>query len=233
MKLIRESEHIYRLCAFGLVNCFLVKHNRSCTLIDTNLPGSAEAILAAAKNLGLAIKRILTHAHFDHVGSLDTLTAQLPGVEIAIGIRESNFLNGNFMLEQDERGKPLFGFLRCSTKPTTLLNDGGRVGPFLAVSSPGHTPGTLLSSTRATIPFSRVTRLPRELASWSPGYFNSLSRSLRSHGTPNSPGRAVQSFAIFAPLACASVMENPSFLPTGALDRAASRALRQHPTSHL
>ena len=142
MKLIQESEHIYRLSSFGLVNCFLVEHDRGCTLVDTSLPGSAKSILAAAKKLSFPIQRILlTHAHFDHVGSLDALAPQLPGIEIAIGARESRFLSGDFSLDPEEHGKPLFGFRRCNTKPTRLLNDGDRIGPFLAFSCPGHTPG--------------------------------------------------------------------------------------------
>lgn len=142
MKLIQESEHIYRLVSFGLVNCFLVEHEGSCTLIDANLPGSANAILAAARKLDLPICRILlTHAHFDHVGSLDALDALFPNIEIAIGTRESRFLSGDFSLDPNENGKPLFGFCRCRAKPTTLLNDGQRIGSFLALNSPGHTPG--------------------------------------------------------------------------------------------
>jgi len=143
MKIIQESEHVYRLSRLGLVNCFLVEHDGACTLIDTNLPGSANSILESSNRLNLPIRRILlTHAHFDHVASLDALAAQLPGpLEIAIGARESRFLTGDLSLDSNEQGKPLFGFMRCKTKPTTTLNDGASIGTFLALSCPGHTPG--------------------------------------------------------------------------------------------
>lgn len=142
MKITQESEHIYRLSRFGLVNCFLVEHGGTSTLIDTNLLGSADSILQAVKKLNLPIQRILlTHAHFDHVGSLDALAGELPHIEVAIGARESRLLAGDFSLDRDEHGKPLFGFMRVKTKPTAALNDGDRIGLFLAIASPGHTPG--------------------------------------------------------------------------------------------
>ena len=142
MKIIQESDNLYRLTRLAMVNCFLVEHGHTCTLIDTNLPGSAGSILRHARSLNLPIQRILlTHAHFDHVASLDAIASQLPGVEIAIGSRESRFLAGNLSLQQNERGKKLFGFMVAKSRPTKLLNDGDRIGPFIAISSPGHTPG--------------------------------------------------------------------------------------------
>ncbi len=142
MKIIRESDHLYRLTRFGMVNCFLLEHDHAFTLIDTNLPGSANSILDFAKTLNLPIQRILlTHAHFDHVASLEALASYLPGVEIAIGAREARFLAGDFSLEKNERGRKLFGFMKVKSRPTGFLNDGDRIGPLLAISSPGHTPG--------------------------------------------------------------------------------------------
>jgi glyoxylase-like metal-dependent hydrolase (beta-lactamase superfamily II) len=45
---------------------------------------------------------LLTHAHFDHVTSLDALVAELPDLEIAIGLREARLLEGDFELEPNE-----------------------------------------------------------------------------------------------------------------------------------
>ena len=54
-----------------------------CTLIDAGLSGSADDIMGIARKLQLPIRRILlTHAHVDHIGSLDALAAQLPGVAV-------------------------------------------------------------------------------------------------------------------------------------------------------
>ena len=73
---------VTRVSRFGFVNAYLVEEDDGLTVVDTMLPRSAKAILKAAA--GRPIKRIaLTHAHGDHVGSLDALAEELPGVEVA------------------------------------------------------------------------------------------------------------------------------------------------------
>lgn len=131
-----------RLTRFGMINCFLVREDDGFTLVDTGLVGSGGAIIHAAQRLGTPICRIvLTHAHIDHVGSLDSLVSHLPGIELAIGERESRLLRRDFSLDAGESGKILFGFPGTKSQPTLLLNDGDRVGSLQAVCSPGHTPG--------------------------------------------------------------------------------------------
>jgi len=125
-----------------MVNCFLIKEDDGLTLIDTNLAGSAPGIREAAQTLGAPICRVvLTHAHIDHVGSLDALVRQFPEVEFAVGQRESRLLVPDFSLDAGESGKKLFGFPGAKSRPTRLLNDGDRVGSLQAIFSPGHTPG--------------------------------------------------------------------------------------------
>jgi len=142
MKLVHETDRLIRLTRFGMVNCFLVKEDEGLTLIDTGLAGSASGILAAAQRLGGPIRRIaLTHAHLDHVGCLDALGPQSPGVAIAISQRESRLLRRDFSLDAGESGKKLIGFPGARSNPTLLLKDGDRVGSLEAVFSPGHTPG--------------------------------------------------------------------------------------------
>jgi glyoxylase-like metal-dependent hydrolase (beta-lactamase superfamily II) len=142
MKIFRETENLCRLTRFGMFNCFLVKGEGGCTLIDTNIGGSARAILQFSRKLGWPISRIaLTHAHFDHVSSLDELASALPGVEIVIGARESRFLRGDLSLDPGEHGKELFGFASTRTKATRALADGEQVSWLRGISCPGHTPG--------------------------------------------------------------------------------------------
>ncbi len=142
MKIVKETENLYRLTRLGMVNCFLVRDEDGLVLIDTNLPGTARAILRAAEKLGSRIcKIILTHAHFDHTGSVDEIMVALPGIELLIGERERRLLAGDFTLEPGESGKKLLGFPRIRSKPTQCLNDGDRIGPLEAISTPGHTPG--------------------------------------------------------------------------------------------
>ena len=142
MQLVQETKNLFRLTRFGMVNCFLVSEEDGFTLVDTGLAGSAPAIRKAAKSLGAPIRRtILTHAHIDHVGSLDALVREYPRIELAVGQRESRLLRKDFSLDPGETGKRLIGFPGVKSQPTRLLNDGDHVGSLQAVFSPGHTPG--------------------------------------------------------------------------------------------
>src|SRR6202451_900477 len=77
-----------RVSRFGFVNCYLVREDDGLTLVDCMIGGSSKKILAAAERLGAPIKRIaLTHAHGDHIGSLDALAEALPRVEGIISAR--------------------------------------------------------------------------------------------------------------------------------------------------
>ncbi len=86
MKVVQETENLFRLTRLGMINCFLVREADGLTLVDAGLAGSAGSILAAASRLGAPIRRIvLTHAHIDHIGSLDNLMAALPTAELSTG----------------------------------------------------------------------------------------------------------------------------------------------------
>lgn len=142
MKLIPETANLCRLNQFNMFNCFLLKESNELTLIDTNFPGSGEAILRAATSLGLPITTIaLTHAHFDHVGSLDVLAQALLNAKIVIGEREARLLRGDFSLDPGETGKPLLGFKRVRSAVDRVLNDGDQVGSLRVIACPGHIPG--------------------------------------------------------------------------------------------
>jgi glyoxylase-like metal-dependent hydrolase (beta-lactamase superfamily II) len=132
---------VTRISRFGVVNAFLVEEDDGLTLIDTMIPGSTAAILKAAG--GRPIKRIaLTHAHADHIGSLDALAGKLPGVEVLSSSRDARFLAGDKSLDPDEqRGKLRGGYPGAKTSPTRTLEAGERIGSLEVFASPGHTPG--------------------------------------------------------------------------------------------
>lgn len=142
MKLTQETKSLFRLTRFGMVNCFLVKEDDGFTLIDSGLSGSGPDILKMARHSGAPIRRIaLTHAHIDHVGALDVIVQQIPGVELAVSRRESRLLARDFSLDAGETGKKLLGFPGTKSRPSRLLDDGDRIGSLQAIFTPGHTPG--------------------------------------------------------------------------------------------
>ena len=80
MRTTSITDNLIQLTRLGLVNAYLVREEDGLTLVDTMIPRSGSAILAAAKAAGAPIRRIaLTHGHGDHVGSLDELAAALGG----------------------------------------------------------------------------------------------------------------------------------------------------------
>ena len=144
MKVVQETENLFRLTRLGMINCFLVREADGLTLVDAGLAGSAASILAAASRLGAPIRRIvLTHAHIDHIGSLDNLMAALPTAEFSVGKREARLLAKDLSLDAGERGKSLMGFTGAKSRPSRVLLEGERVGSLQTVASPGHTPGHL------------------------------------------------------------------------------------------
>ena len=145
MHISAHGNYLVRLTRFTAFNCYLVRQDDGLALIDTGLNGSASSILKAAGQLGQPIVRILlTHAHADHVGSLDALSQALPGVEVLIGAREARLMAGDLSLDSSEpQTPPRGGFPRVKTAPTRTVQAGERVGTLEVIAAPGHTPGQI------------------------------------------------------------------------------------------
>src|SRR3954463_16442410 len=143
MKTLRHTPNLIRLTRLRAVNAFFVVEDDGLTLVDTMIPRSQDAILAAARELDAPIVRIvLTHPHGDHVGSLDALAAALPQAEVSISARDARFLAGDMSLDPDEpQSKLRGGYPKVETRPGRLLAPGDRVGSLEVVAAPGHTPG--------------------------------------------------------------------------------------------
>jgi glyoxylase-like metal-dependent hydrolase (beta-lactamase superfamily II) len=143
MRATEHGSHLVRLERLGTVNCYLVREEDGFTLVDTSLSGNAPTILAAASERGRPIARIaLTHAHADHVGSLDALHKALPGAEVIMGAREARLIEEERRLDPDEpQAKVRGSWPTIETPPHRAVRDGDRVGSLRVVATPGHTPG--------------------------------------------------------------------------------------------
>lgn len=146
MRMTSHGDYLIQLTRFpGFfpMNCYFVREDDGLTLVDTGMFGSATAILTVARQLDQSIRRIvLTHAHADHVGSLDALHKLLPDADVMISTRDARFLTGDMRLDPHEpQAKLRGGYQKVTTRPNRLLYDGDRVGSLRVVNTPGHTPG--------------------------------------------------------------------------------------------
>ena len=143
MKSTTHGDNLIKLTRMGWVNCYLVREDDGFTLIDSTLPRGAGAIIAAARDAGAPIARItITHAHGDHVGSIDELASKLPDAEVLFPARDARLLRGDRSLDPDEPQTKLRGsFQTIKTKPARELVAGDRVGSLEVIAAPGHTPG--------------------------------------------------------------------------------------------
>ena len=139
MKTTTVTENLIQLTRMGFVNAYLVREEDGFTLVDTTMPRTGEALIAAAREAGMAIKRIaLTHGHGDHVGSLDELKGKLGAdVEVLIPELDARILAGEKVTDK----KPKGSWPSVSTVPDVRLQAGDRVGSLEVVASPGHSPG--------------------------------------------------------------------------------------------
>lgn len=135
-----------------IVNCYLVVINEDIILIDTGLPGNSSKITKYVENILKQTPQdiktiIITHNHFDHVGSLSKMK-EITGAQVAIHTADADYIRGKekhaggtFMniiiklLKTIYRTKPL--------EPEILVKDGDIIGEYQVIHTPGHSPGSI------------------------------------------------------------------------------------------
>ncbi|UQZ37042.1 hypothetical protein C2I18_28000 [Paenibacillus sp. PK3_47] len=148
MRLIQEGNllQLTWLPRFFPVNCYFVIEDQGLTLIDAGMSYCLKGIVSTAAKLNKPVTRIiLTHAHADHVGALDVVKQHYPEAVVYISSRDAALLAGDQSLWPGEPQTPIKGSVpsKVTTKPDVLLEDGDSVGSLRAVSTPGHTPGSM------------------------------------------------------------------------------------------
>ena len=123
------------------------------TLIDAGVPRKADLVLSGLAQIGvqpLQVRRIiLTHHHWDHVGSLWELKKRT-GAKVLAHPRDADYISGKRVRRAPRQplGRimySIFGMFGARDLPNVdvdaVLNDGDRVGSFCVIHTPGHTPG--------------------------------------------------------------------------------------------
>lgn len=141
------------------MNCYLVVNAEEIILIDTGLLGNSSKIADyVAKTLKRNLKDIktivITHYHFDHVGSLSKIKEitggpkwqSTPPMPITSGGREKHvggtFMNAIKLFQVIYQNKPV--------EPEILLQDGDVIGKYQVIHTPGHSPGSICLITMET-----------------------------------------------------------------------------------
>jgi len=116
------------------------------------MSGSSSKILDYVKNI---VKRditdiktiIITHHHFDHIGSLDKLK-KITKARVAVHKDDADYISG----EKSQEG-PVFmkGMVKLfktisrykPVEPDIILKDGDQIGEYQVIHTPGHTKGSI------------------------------------------------------------------------------------------
>jgi hydroxyacylglutathione hydrolase len=144
----------------GFVNSYIIKGVNKLILVDTGLPGNAKKIIKKIGEIGFKTNQvsliILTHAHFDHFGSLKELQ-KVTGAKVAVHKNDAPYLIegkraevipisgfGKFMMRMVKNRSPK---TMEGVKPDILIEDEMDLNDFgvkgKVISTPGHTDGSV------------------------------------------------------------------------------------------
>jgi glyoxylase-like metal-dependent hydrolase (beta-lactamase superfamily II) len=147
---------IYQIEGLSGANAFLIK-GEELTLIDTGMPGNAGRILSFIESIGGSptklTRLLLTHCHWDHIGSAAELKRKTP-VKILAHPEDKPYINGEKPQSQPSLLNPLGLLIRAitalyQTEPVAvdcLLTDNQEIDSpkkLKVIHTPGHTPGSI------------------------------------------------------------------------------------------
>ncbi len=122
-------------------NCYLAYEGSHGVVIDPS--ANADRILSEAKTNGVTLEGILlTHGHFDHIVSVDTLRERID-VPVWIHEGDQDFLEDS----QKNAFSSFFGMERHYKAPDNILSDGDVLTlgetKITVIHTPGHTGGSV------------------------------------------------------------------------------------------
>ncbi|TCI43444.1 MULTISPECIES: MBL fold metallo-hydrolase [unclassified Exiguobacterium] len=145
---VTRIEDVHQLTFYSPVlpiNVQLIEKELGLVLIDTGLKQNAADILTyieAQDRPLLAI--LLTHAHGDHVGGVDTILKAHPHAELYVSRRDARLLAGDRTTDSGERPLNIRGSLPpIRSLPDKLLDPGERLFGLRVYAAAGHTPGSI------------------------------------------------------------------------------------------
>ena len=123
-------------------NCYLVEDSGHALIVDPS--ASAAAILRRLREDGCTADAVLlTHGHFDHIMSIDTLRGAEEGLQVLIHEADAPMLTDG----QKNAFALFFGQERVWKDADVLLRDGQTItvgnAVFRVLHTPGHSPGSI------------------------------------------------------------------------------------------
>ncbi|QPC82579.1 MBL fold metallo-hydrolase [Phototrophicus methaneseepsis] len=150
---IQVTSNVYQLG--GAVNIYLLKTgDNELTVIDAGIPGATKRILQAAERIGYgpeSIRHVLiTHADFDHIGSLSGLV-KATGATVYASALSSSFME---RAQPPSHSQPIMTAVLGLLEPLLVkgvpvdevVGDGDTLpigGGIDVLATPGHTEGSL------------------------------------------------------------------------------------------
>jgi len=130
-------------------NAYVVVRGGRAVIVDTGIPGKAQAILNAIQSAGLSPSSVeaivLTHFHLDHSGSAEELRAAT-GAKVYVHEADAPYLQGlqppPFPKEAPRETLEAYRLFK-PVRPDSLLKDGDEVAGLRVIHIPGHTPGSI------------------------------------------------------------------------------------------